>query len=90
MHFEKRRTNIEAVLRSSLNKSKAHRCTRLLDVAMHLGVVWPPTLCAELKCVQFWTHMPRREGSVGNTALLHLLRTIAEVKAAKGRWPSTR
>jgi len=32
--------------------------------------------------------MPRREGSVGNTALL--LRTIAEVKAAKGRWPSTR
>jgi hypothetical protein len=34
--------------------------------------------------------MPRREGSVGNTALLRLLRTIAEVKAAKGRWPSTR
>jgi hypothetical protein len=33
--------------------------------------------------------MPRREGSVGNAALL-LLRTIAEVKAAKGRWTSTR
>jgi hypothetical protein len=29
--------------------------------------------------------MPRREGSVGNTALLRLLRTIAEVKAAEGR-----
>ncbi len=59
-----------------------------LDIAMHLGAVWPPTLCAELKCVQFWTRMPRREGSVGSTALL-LLRTIAEVKAAKGRRPST-
>jgi hypothetical protein len=34
--------------------------------------------------------MPRREGSVGNTALLRLLRTVAEVKAAKDRWPSTR
>ncbi len=33
--------------------------------------------------------MPRREGSVGNTALLLLLRTIAEVKAAKSRRPST-
>ena len=33
--------------------------------------------------------MPRREGNVGNTALL-LLRTVAEVKAAKGRRPSTR
>jgi hypothetical protein len=33
--------------------------------------------------------MPRCEGSVGNTAF-HLLRTIAEVKAARGRRPSTR
>jgi hypothetical protein len=31
--------------------------------------------------------MPKR---VGEAALLRLLKTIAEIKAAKGRWPYTR
>jgi len=31
--------------------------------------------------------MPKR---VGETALLRLLKTVAEIKAAKGRWPYTR
>ena len=34
--------------------------------------------------------MPERKVRVGEAALLRLLRTIAEVKAAKGRWPYTR
>jgi DNA-binding MarR family transcriptional regulator len=34
--------------------------------------------------------MPSRKPRIGEAALLRLLRTIAEVKAAKGRWPYTR
>jgi len=34
--------------------------------------------------------MPKRKPRVGETALLRLLRTVAAVKAAKGRWPYTR
>jgi hypothetical protein len=34
--------------------------------------------------------MPERKARVGEAVLLRLLRTVAEVKAAKGRWPYTR
>jgi len=34
--------------------------------------------------------MSKRKVRVGEAALLRLLRTVAEVKAAKGRWPYTR
>jgi DNA-binding MarR family transcriptional regulator len=34
--------------------------------------------------------MQERKTRVGEAALLRLLRTIAEVKAAEGRWPYTR
>jgi hypothetical protein len=34
--------------------------------------------------------MPRRGRNIGDVAIINLLKKIAEVKAAKGRWPYTR
>jgi hypothetical protein len=34
--------------------------------------------------------MPRRGRNIGDSAIVYLLEKIAEIKAAKGRWPYTR